>query len=111
VRAVSLPRSHRLCRAALWLLAVGCTSPDATSPPAGPPEVTAASPQVPAATGSNLSVTGKIAFVSDGDLYVMNANGVTRLTNNAANDRQPAWSPDGRKLAFVSNPPATMRST
>jgi Tol biopolymer transport system component len=34
----------------------------------------------------------------------MNADGtnVARLTNHAAFDQQPAWSPDGSKIAFVS---------
>ena len=64
----------------------------------------------------------RIAFVStrDGDgeyeLYVMDANGelegapATRLTNDARpefgqgkNDWQATWSPDSRRLAFVSN--------
>jgi TolB protein len=71
-----------------------------TSPPAGAPEVTAANLQVPAAS---LSVTGKIAFAIGGEIFVVNANGVTRLTNNAAVDRSPVWSPSGAKIAFVSN--------
>ena len=35
----------------------------------------------------------------------MNADGSaqTRLTNNAAFDGAPAWSPDGTKIAFASN--------
>lgn len=35
----------------------------------------------------------------------MNANGSaqTRLTNISAPDAQPAWSPDGTKIAFTSN--------
>src|SRR5215208_3831615 len=63
---------------------------------------------------------GKIVFASDRDgvvldpldplfgktydIYTMNADGsgVTRLTNDPARDIQPAWSPDGTKIAFVS---------
>ena len=60
----------------------------------------------------------KVAFVRFGDLstsstalstteiYVMNADGSgtpTQLTNNAAVDINPAWSPDGNKLVFESN--------
>jgi len=51
---------------------------------------------------------GKIAFVSFRDdnyeIYVMTPNGgnPTNLTNNAAYDADPAWSPDGSKIAFFS---------
>jgi hypothetical protein len=57
---------------------------------------------------------GKIAFVhhytvggvfTNYEIYTMNANGtgLDRLTNNTANDREPAWSPDGNKITFVSD--------
>ncbi|MBD3334536.1 MAG: hypothetical protein GF355_03385 [Candidatus Eisenbacteria bacterium] len=38
------------------------------------------------------------------DLYVIAAVGGTavRLTDHPAGDDLPAWSPDGRRLAFVS---------
>ena len=48
----------------------------------------------------------KIAFVSDrdgnGEVYVMNADGSGRrmLTRNALRDGSPAWSSDGRTIAF-----------
>lgn len=54
----------------------------------------------------------KIAFTSwrDGnyasyEIYVMNADGsgVTRLTDNPVDSYNPAWSPDGSKIAFDSD--------
>ncbi|MFN2455980.1 MAG: DUF4214 domain-containing protein [Pyrinomonadaceae bacterium] len=53
--------------------------------------------------------TARIAFASDRDgnfeVYAMNpdGSGQTNLTNNAAEDFNPAWSVDGTRLAFVSN--------
>src|SRR5215207_8093673 len=76
---------------ALALLAVACG------------ERTEPSPDSEVAT-----LTGRIAFTSarDGndEIYVIGADGgdLTRLTNHAANDSFPTWSPDGRHIAFVS---------
>ena len=52
--------------------------------------------------------TARIVFTSmrDGNLeiYVMDAVGGNqeRLTNNPSNDRDPDWSPDGTRIAFVT---------
>jgi TolB protein len=52
--------------------------------------------------------TGKLVFVSrrDGnsEIYAAEANGtgITNLSNHAARDYEPAWSPDGQKIVFAS---------
>ncbi len=56
--------------------------------------------------GSNCGANGKIAFVRDfAEIYIMNQDGTNQinLTNNAATDTEPAFSPDGSKIAFTSD--------
>jgi TolB protein len=51
----------------------------------------------------------RIAFMSNRDgnweIYLMedDGSGLARLTDNAASDGLPTWSPDGKTIAFVSN--------
>ncbi len=47
---------------------------------------------------------GPCCYSSHSDIYVMNADGSGRrkLTHNARYNAEPAWSPDGRKIAFRS---------
>lgn len=47
---------------------------------------------------------GPCCYHAPADIYVMNADGsgTRKLTHNARNNAEPAWSPDGRKIAFRS---------
>ena len=57
---------------------------------------------------AHASNTGRIVFTSSRDgnfeIYVMDADGGNQenLTNHPVYDYHPDWSPDGRKIAFVS---------
>ena len=64
-------------------------------------------PTDPASAAFDVTPAGRIAFVSDRGgapkIYVMNADGsrVLRLTSGPHPDSRPAWSPDGRRIAFA----------
>ncbi len=54
-----------------------------------------------------LQATGGSTLPSD--IYVANADGsnARRITHSGRHDTQPAWSPDGQRIAFISVPAGT----
>ncbi|HYP01038.1 MAG TPA: carboxypeptidase regulatory-like domain-containing protein [Pyrinomonadaceae bacterium] len=79
-------------------------TPSPTPQPTPTPTTTPTTTPTPA-PGPN----GKIVFTrfanGNVDIFSMNSDGtgVTRLTTDAALDFDPAWSPDGHRILFVSN--------
>jgi Tol biopolymer transport system component len=64
-------------------------------------------PSAPALGVNNGANNRRILFARDGSIFAMNADGtgVTQLTvpdlASSISDRSPAWSPDGKRVAFV----------
>lgn len=73
--------------------------------PTAVPEVTVLPGPTPTALGSGGGIAFSLRRHGNTDLYALDQNTgeLIRLTHHPAEDRAPAWSPDGEYLAFASN--------
>jgi Tol biopolymer transport system component len=108
IRAMTT-RGYLLVACAVGSVGVGCSARELDPVISKPPGSDAGGAGAAGgATGS--SIDAWIAFDSDGgasnrDIYVIRADGTgrRRLTRDASTDVQPAFAPDGTKLAFASD--------
>ena len=97
----------------LSLVLTACGGAPAVEEPASAPapaDIAEESPALePTPTQEPVEIPCMIVFDSDRDgnreIYVMGPDGSsqTNLTNEPADDRNPAWNPQGTQIAFVSN--------
>ena len=97
----------------LSLVLTACGGAPAVEEPASAPAPTEIAEEPPAIeptlTQEPTEIPCMIVFDSDRDgnreIYVMgpDGSGQTNLTNEPADDRNPAWNPQGTQIAFVSN--------
>ncbi|HEY1017289.1 MAG TPA: hypothetical protein VGE07_31535 [Herpetosiphonaceae bacterium] len=79
----------------------GATDLPTSAPPLpGPDNVPENQPQPTVIAENPIDVPGKLLFVNSGDIWVASGKNASRLTSSGKK-RQPAWSSDGKQIAYI----------
>lgn len=88
----------------LGSLIVACSFDDETATPTPAASAAAGRPAAasarPAAVQTGATVRGRLLFIQNGNLYLYQQLTAQQLTDDGAT-RDPRWSPDGRRIAYV----------
>src|SRR5919197_1732873 len=100
----------------IWVLDIEGSAADPTQPVTQPVLALAGDERYPSYSPDGTKIAFRhgddlIEPSGDEEVYVMDADGthVQRLTNNGDFDSAPAWSPDGRLIAFENAPGPTLQ--
>jgi len=97
--------SMRIGPVVVMSLAVTLAACTTTTTPAAQPSGPTTDVASPPPTASDVRLDGVVVFSAEGDIWSMRADGSRRrqLTTHPGDDLDPAWSPDGTRIAFRSH--------
>jgi TolB protein len=104
---LALPRRVLAAAMVLAVLVAGCgvnvsQTPDPSRPQPTPRPIIPPTPDKIEKAQFRVTLDGRVLVVKDGNIWLLTQDAFKQLSSGGKS-RQPAWSPDGRLVAFVKN--------